>query len=125
MEQHPERRQRRSSDPLRALRLQLDACRVDAAIDAMVISDESGLCLAASGSFHTCGEVAAQLPLVANDIDYFEGTVSATDESWDVALRRVEVLGTPLFVCAVGGAGLRRARQLDRSVGGMARILAA
>src|SRR5262245_50820945 len=68
-----ERRRRRSKDPLQALHLQLDACRRAAALDGMVLSDEDGLLLAATGDRDACDEVAARLPLIGRRSPAFEG----------------------------------------------------
>lgn len=119
-----DRRQHRSDDPLEAMRLQLDACRRDTRVDAMVIFDEQGLSLAASGSYHTCDEVAATLPLIGRSLDYFEGELSSPEGAWDLAMRRFRVDGGSLFVCAVGGASRIRSRQLLRSMGCATRLLA-
>jgi hypothetical protein len=123
MSMNSERRRRRSDDPLEAMRLQLDACRRDARVDAMVIFDEQGLSLAASGSFHTCDEVAATLPLIGRNLDYFEGEVSSPEGAWDLAMRRFCVDGGSLFVCAVGGGTRERTRQLARTMSCATRLL--
>ena len=118
-----ERRQRRSDDPIEAMHLQLDACRRDARVEAMVIFDEQGISLAASGSVATCDEVAATLPLVGRGLDYFEGEVCSPAGAWDLAMRRFCVDGGSLFVCAVGGATRDRSRQLLRTMGCATRLL--
>lgn len=120
---YTERRRRRSDDPLEAMRLQLDACRDDGAVDAMVIFDDQGLRLAGSGDGETCDEVAATLPLVSRDLDYFEGHLSSPRGTWDLAVRRFAVSGGSLFVCAVGGMTRARSRQLLRSLGCASRLL--
>ena len=105
------------------MRLQLDACRRDAHVEAMVIFDEQGLRLAASGSFHTCDEVAATLPLIGRNLDYFEGELTSPEGAWDLAMRRFCIDGGSLFVCAVGGRTRERARQLLRTMGCATRLL--
>ena len=106
------------------MRLQLDACRDDGGVEAMVIFDEQGLRLAASGHAATCEEVAATLPLIGRKLDYFEGEVTSPEGSWDLAMRRFAVDGGSLFVCAVGGRTRDRSRKLLRSMGCASRLLA-
>lgn len=115
-----ERRRRRSQDLCTALRYQLDACREAAALEAVVVTDDSGVCVASSGPRHLCEEIAAWVPLLAR-----EGT------------RQTEVLGraiwlgpvlTPLGLLLLCGAGEEPDRAepaLEGSAAGVARILAA
>ncbi len=105
------------------MRLQLDACRRDAHVDAMVIFDEQGNSLAASGSFHTCDEVAATLPVIGRNLDYFEGEITSPEGAWDLAMRRFCIDGGSLYVCAVGGPTRERAQQLLRTMGCATRLL--
>ncbi len=123
-EMRTDRRRQRSKDPLEAMHLQLEACRSDGAVDAMVVFDEQGIHLAASGSADTCDEVAATLPLIGRTLDYFEGEVTSPEGSWDLAMRRFAVDGGSLFVCAVGGKTRARSRQLSRSMSCASRVLA-
>ncbi|HET6613688.1 MAG TPA: hypothetical protein VFG83_16930 [Kofleriaceae bacterium] len=131
-----ERRRRRSRHPLSALRYQLDAARRQAHCEGIVVSDEDGLCLAASGETRACAEVAARLPLVARSLDYFEGQVhtnkaisAAGDDRgpWSVKMSRIAVDASELFVCTIGGAEVddeRLRRELYRTARGATRILA-
>ena len=120
-----ERRERRSEDTLEALKLQLAACRQDAGLEAMVLADEDGLCLAWAGEEASCQEVAARMALVNHKIENFEGVVLAPERSWSLRMRRFQAAGSWLYVCAVGGGGEVRGRELQRSIGGVSRILAA
>ena len=61
-----ERRHRRSACLADALRLQLDACREDEGLAAIVVSDELGLCVAHSGGDGMHEELAARLPMLAD-----------------------------------------------------------
>lgn len=118
-----ERRRRRSADPLWALRFQLDYCRARAEFDALLVSDEDGLCLARSGSFETCDEIAARLPMVARALDYFEGEIASGGRPLKVTMRRFRGPFADLFVCGVGGHSRDRQQHLLRSAAGVARIL--
>ena len=118
-----DRRRRRSDNRTQAMRLQLDACREDARFDAMVVSDDQGLCIASSGSQRASEEVAARLPLIGRDMDYYEGTLEAPEGSWEIAMRKVSIGGGALFVCAVGGKTPTRPLHLIRSMSGVSRIL--
>ena len=64
--QPSERRQRRSGCLADALRLQLEACRDDEGLAAIVVSDELGFCLAHSGGDGSHDELAAHLPMLAD-----------------------------------------------------------
>lgn len=61
-----ERRHRRSGRLADALRLQLDACREDEGLAAIVVSDELGFCVAHSGGDGSHEELAARLPMLAD-----------------------------------------------------------
>lgn len=121
-----DRRRRRSINTTQALCYQLDMSRRAAKLRGIVLSDEDGVCLAAAGDTDACDEVAARLPLVGRKVPEFEGILLAPEQAWDVVMRRFQVHGAPLFVCAIGGSGDKRARteQLDKTIGGASRILA-
>jgi hypothetical protein len=61
-----DRRSRRADGLADALRLQLDACRQDSGLAAIVVSDELGFCVAHSGAGGEHEELAAQLPILAD-----------------------------------------------------------
>ena len=65
---HPlfERRSRRAAGLAYALRFQLDACREDSGLAAIVVSDELGFCVAHSGAGGEQDELAAQLPILVS-----------------------------------------------------------
>ncbi len=115
-----DRRHRRSEDASLALRYQLDAIRADAASEAVLVADDTGLCLASSGERALCEELAAWLPLLGS----LEGLGDGHDVEAlgrPIAVRRVQIEQTRLYVCAVGR---QSQRSLDASAGGIARILA-
>ena len=118
-----ERRTRRSRNTSEALLLQLEACRTDSNLEAIVLSDEDGLCLAAAGDQDTCDEIAANLPFVGSKAPEFEGVLFAPSKAWKVGVKRFEVLGSELYLCVAGGRGDARDRELCRSLGGVSRIL--
>ncbi len=61
-----ERRHRRSGCLADALRLQLEACREDEGLAAIVVSDDLGFCVAHSGGDGSHDELAARLPMLAD-----------------------------------------------------------
>src|SRR5262245_66581365 len=61
-----ERRHRRSGCLAEALRLQLEACREDEGLAAIVVSDELGFCVAHAGCGGSHDELAAWLPMLAD-----------------------------------------------------------
>jgi hypothetical protein len=120
-----DRRRRRANDVALALRYQLDACRGEAEMDAPVVADDDGLCLAASGPLQTCHEVAAVLPFLGRHRRDFSGTVLCAKGGLRVMMRAFDFGGQELYACAIGGIDERRADGLSRSVAGITRILAA
>jgi hypothetical protein len=66
--QPSERRHRRSGCLADALRLQLQACREDERLAAIVVSDELGFCVAHSGGDGRHEELAALLPMLADPV---------------------------------------------------------
>ena len=61
-----ERRRRRNGRLADALRLQLEACREDEGLAAIVVADELGFCVAHSGGDGNHDELAARLPMLAD-----------------------------------------------------------
>lgn len=120
-----DRRKRRSSDIHEALAYQLEACREDARLDAMVLSDADGLCMAASGAQDTCGEVAAALPILGRKAGDFHGVLLSGLGPIKMMIQRFKVETEELYLCAVGGTDDLAARQIARSMRGVSRILAA
>lgn len=121
----PERRRRRAETTTQALRYQLAACCEDGRIEAMVVADGDGLPLASSGDTFACDEVAARMVLVGSRIKEFNGTLLGAGHRWDVQMVKVQVDGSELLVCAVGGTAEARQRQIARGAQGALRILAA
>ena len=120
-----DRRQRRTEDVMEALHFQLDACREAAGLTAMVVADEHGMCVAASGAESTCSELAARLPLLGRKAGDFEGVLLGAKGGVPVAMKRIRIDGAELFACAFGGVKERHAMQLVRAEHGVRRILAA
>ena len=92
----------------------------------MVVADSDGLALAASGDSFACDEVAARMVLVGARIKEFNGTLLAAGGGarWDVQMIKVDIDGSELLVCAVGGSADARRRQIARGADGARRILA-
>ncbi len=120
----PERRKNRAATVTEALQLQLDACCHDGRIEAMVVADGDGLPLASSGDAFACDEVAARMVLVGPRIKEFSGTLFGAGHAWHVQMRKVEIDGAELLVCAVGGTPEARQKQINRGAEGALRILA-
>ncbi|HSJ99918.1 MAG TPA: hypothetical protein VK932_01710 [Kofleriaceae bacterium] len=123
--QAQERRRRRGTTVTQSLRYQLAACCEDGGIAAMVVADGDGLPLATSGDAYACDEVAARMVLAGRKIHEFSGVLLGPGHRWDVQMKKIELEGTELLVCAVGGTAEARRRQLARGAEGARRILAA
>jgi hypothetical protein len=99
-----ERRNRRSGCLADALRLQLEACREDEGLAAIVVSDELGFCVAHSGGDGSHDELAARLPMLA---DPAQGWPLHDDDEglWParaaLAVTTFSIAGTRLHACAV------------------------
>ncbi len=126
------RRHRRSERLADALRLQLEACREDEGLDAIVVSDELGFCVAHSGGHGGHEELAAHLPMLADpdvrgSIDAGEAGLLPPGGALTVAT--FSVGQATLHACAVSGGELGAtvdvsAQVLARVAGGFARLLA-
>jgi hypothetical protein len=97
-----ERRRRRSGRLAEALRLQLDACREEEGLAAIVVSDELGFCVAHSGGDGNHEELAARLPILAASAR--RGAL-AGDDGLDppsgLAITTFSVAGDTLHACIV------------------------
>lgn len=120
-----ERRRRRTNVITEALTYQLRACCEDGGMQAMVVADNEGLPLAASGDASACEELAARMALIATRTHGFSGTLLGNGEHWDVDMTRVSIDGSHLLVCAIGGNQAERQRQIARGAAGTRRILGA
>ena len=120
-----ERRNHRSENVQLALGLQLDACRRDADLEAIVLSDADGLPLALAGQTSLCTELAATVPLL--DRGRFEQCedVTAPRGGGQVSVQRFEIDASPLYLAVSARDLATSERQLARSVAGVARILRA
>jgi hypothetical protein len=120
-----ERRRRRTNDVMEALHLQLDACREDAELEAMVVADDLGMLLASSGMPSMCYEVAARLPILARKAGDFSGVLLGASGGVPVGVKRIKLGDSELIACALGGQQDRHGEQLRRAEQGVKRILAA
>jgi len=100
----PERRRRRSGCLADALRLQLETCREDEGLAAIVVSDDLGFCVAHSGGDGSHDELAARLPMLADparrgSLDDDDGGPQPPRTSMAVTTFSIE--GAKLHVCFV------------------------
>ena len=99
-----ERRRLRSGCLADALRLQLEACREDEGLAAIVVSDELGFCVAHSGGDGSHDELAARLPMLADPAQ--RGLLDDDDSGLQppraaLAVTTFSIPGARLHVCAV------------------------
>ena len=118
-----ERRIRRSNNTTRALSYQLEAARRAAGLEGMVIADDEGTMLAASGDLRSCDEVAARLAIVGRKVPEFHGVMFSDDASYSVSMKRFLIEDNELYMCAIGGHLAPRHSQMARSINGAHRIL--
>jgi len=111
-----ERRNRRSGCLADALRLQLEACREDEGLAAIVVSDELGFCVAHAGGDGSHDELAARLPMLADPAqrrfldDDDEGLQPA---GADLAVTTFSIAGARLHACAVTAPGAATEARVD------------
>ena len=120
-----ERRRRRSDDPITALHYQLATIRSEAALDAVVLVDDSGCLVAGAGAWPVCEELAAYAPLLSEPEHRLRKVVSAriATLSKQVESFSFDVDGQCVLLCGRGGSA-RRAGALSRAADGVRRILA-
>jgi hypothetical protein len=119
-----DRRRKRSEDPLVALHYQLAHARKEGKLDAIVVADDSGVVVAAAGSWAACEELAAYAPLLAQGVWSEPGAGRLTrmaELRTEVDVQPVDVEGQTVLLCARGG--MLRASAMERAAGGVARIL--
>jgi len=126
----PERRQRRSPEPLVALSLQLQQAGRELGARVLFVSDQDGLLLGASAAGEEAEALAATLPLAPDEAPARIGLPVGQEipRGEDGRLRRVrtfELQGAELLLGALTREPLTLADQgtLDRVVQGVRRIL--
>lgn len=128
----PERRNLRSGCLADALRLQLETCRAREGLEAIVVSDELGFCVAHAGGDGTHDELAAQLPMLAQSGGQM--IPGAEHEGWPPAPEALTVTTFPvgdamLHACAIaaparGTTDADSEAVLARVASGFTRLLA-
>jgi hypothetical protein len=98
-----ERRNRRSGCLADALRLQLEACREDEGLAAIVVSDELGFCVAHAGGDGSHDELAARLPMLADPAQrrFLDDDDDLQPARAALAVTTFSIAGTRLHACAV------------------------
>jgi hypothetical protein len=128
-----ERRRRRNGRLADALRLQLEACREDEGVAAIVVADELGFCVAHSGGDGRHDEIAARLPMLADPaqwryLDDDEAGLQPARAA--LAVRTFSIAGAKLHACVVKAPNAGNdtspagAEILARVASGFARLLA-
>jgi hypothetical protein len=122
----PERRRRRSDDPITALHYQLSFARAEAQLEAVVLVDESGCLIAGAGAWPVCEELAAYAPLLAHPSAVGNPTLGSRVAalSAEVEVRSMSIDGAEVLICGRGGS-LRRGEMMHRAADGCRRILGA
>jgi len=118
-----DRRRDRTSETLQALSRLLEAARRRSGLEALALTDRSGLLLSGSGPARLCDELAAWAPLVGKspDNDTVPSSLDALERR--TGRRRVALDGIEIIVTSLGdGAGTDR--EIDAVSAGLRRILA-
>lgn len=119
-----ERRRKRSDDPITALHYQLSFSRHEAALEALVLVDDSGCLVAGAGAWPLCEELAAYAPLLSRPEVIRDGALGSrlAKLSTEVEVRTVLIDGCEAVICARGGSAAR-ASSIARAAAGCRRIL--
>jgi hypothetical protein len=118
-----ERRNKRSNATGEALQFALDRAVGRGELDAVIISDATGMVVAKSDTDLDLNMLAAILPLVGRG--QVTAAIKRGGESRDLTVRPVEVQDEMLYVAALGGVHGGRLREVASSVAAAKRILAA
>jgi hypothetical protein len=120
-----ERRHRRSGCLADALRLQLEACREDEGLAAIVVADEDGFCVAHAGGDGDHDELAARLPMLADPVRrrvFDDGGLQPPRAA--LAVTTFSIADAKLHACAVKtDPGNDGAESLARVASGFTRLL--
>jgi hypothetical protein len=121
-----ERRSRRTDCLSDALRFQLDACREDGGLDAIVVADDLGFCIAHSGdAAHV--KLAARLPGLADpsrSFDDADGDEPLHLPRKVLTVTTFSIAGSTLHACMVGSPRAGGLALLERVSNGFSRMLA-
>jgi hypothetical protein len=119
-----DRRRRRATCLADALRYQLDSCREDEGLAAIVVSDELGCCVAYSGAAEI-RELAAHLPMLARQSwQSYDELPLGLEES--LVVTTFSIPGAKLHACAIvrGAPIVGSGAILERVASGFSRLLA-
>ncbi|MEP7120386.1 MAG: hypothetical protein ABJE95_05740 [Byssovorax sp.] len=122
--QSPERRRRRSEDPITALHYQLSFARAEADLEALVLVDDSGCLVAGAGAWPLCEELAAYAPLLAHPGAIHSDALgsSLASMSRQIEIRTMMIDGVEATICGRGGS-VGRTASIARAAAGCRRIL--
>lgn len=115
-----DRREKRSARPFVALRYQLEHTQREGRMEALVLADDRGIAIAASGDPAVCNELASVAPFVSTSP--FRIPMPPLLRGADLVVRTLSVHGRRMHLAAVGGSVARDA-WLSRSASGVERIM--
>lgn len=128
----PERRKRRSSEPLQALTYQLEHVFERNDLHNFTLGDERGLVIAQAGDIHESEILAAYAPMLARTVDRryrrqvlsHINSVAPTLSVDSIYVRRFRHDRQAFFLTLVGRPDLYRDISFYRAISGVRRILA-
>ncbi|HEV8551023.1 MAG TPA: hypothetical protein VGQ57_18375 [Polyangiaceae bacterium] len=117
-----DRRRDRTRNALDALTRLVEASRRRSGVEAVTVSDPSGLLLAGSGAHRLCEELAAWAPVMARGAD--NDTVPSSLDSFEgrMRLRRLSIDGLEMVVTFCGARD-EHSSELEAVSAGCTRIL--
>lgn len=116
-----ERRKQRSIRAGDALELALSAAATTAALDVVLIADDSGMLVASSHTPLDLEMLAAITPIVSRG--RAKANIKRNGEQRELSVKSIRVFDETLHIAALGGDGSNRAIGLMRSVTAARRIL--
>ncbi len=117
-----ERRKMRSSSAGEALQFALDRAAARADLDAVLISDATGMVVATNDTNLDLTMLAAILPLVGRG--QVTAAIKRRGHARDLTVRPLEIQDEMLYVACLGGAHGHRQREVASSAAAVKRILA-
>ena len=120
----PDRRRRRSEDPITALHYQLAFTRALGSFDAVVLVDDSGCLVAGAGAWPACEELAAFAPLLAHRSMIMNGALGSriAELGAEVEVHTLDIDGCEAVLCGRGG-GAGKTASIAKAADGCRRIL--
>ncbi len=128
-----ERRRQRSPQPVAAAHLQLDHCSQAFSMHQICLADRRGVVVATDQRDEDCAQVLAAYAPLLYRTELQQERVSLLRSLQEIiprishqkiSVRRFDLLGQEMFLCALGDRGLRKQQGMVHAMRGLRRIFA-